>query len=97
MGVVDIMPDPLAALLVMALILAVISLVFWPGKGLVARWRQARKRNERILIEDALKHLYDCEYQGLSCTLASLAGALDLRGGRTAAWRDDARVCGRRS
>ena len=35
-------------------------------------------------IEDALKHLFDCEYQGRVGTLHSVAGALGLAAGRAA-------------
>jgi DtxR family Mn-dependent transcriptional regulator len=31
-----------------------------------------------VLIEDALKHLYDCEYKKLQCTHNSLSGALGI-------------------
>ncbi|MBI2620261.1 MAG: metal-dependent transcriptional regulator [Ignavibacteriales bacterium] len=35
-----------------------------------------RRRRHIELIEDALKHLYNCEYTKVSCTLESLSGAL---------------------
>ncbi len=35
-----------------------------------------RLHRRRILTEDALKHIYHCEYGGLSCTINSLAGAI---------------------
>jgi DtxR family Mn-dependent transcriptional regulator len=35
-------------------------------------------------MEDALKHLYDCEYKKLSCTQQSLSGALSISGDRAA-------------
>lgn len=34
---------------------------------------------KRILLEDALKHIYDCEYRKVDATTHSLAGALGLR------------------
>jgi DtxR family Mn-dependent transcriptional regulator len=35
-------------------------------------------------MEDALKHLYDCEYKKLLCTQQSLSGALSISGDRAA-------------
>jgi len=43
----------------------------------------AEKR--RILLEDALKHLLDCEESGGAATLDSLAGALRMRRGKAGA------------
>jgi len=34
---------------------------------------------ERIQVEDALKHIYNCEYQEITATIFSLAGALELK------------------
>jgi DtxR family Mn-dependent transcriptional regulator len=47
---------------------------------MVARWRSSRERSTRSLLEDALKHLYDCEYRNIPCTLESLAGTLSISG-----------------
>lgn len=44
--------------------------------GLAFLERQ-RRRRERILAEDALKHMFHCESSGIPCTLTSLAGALE--------------------
>lgn len=51
-------------------------------------WIKERLRNNhqdknKILIEDALKHLYDCEEKSLDCTLNSLSGNLNLKKGET--------------
>jgi len=43
-----------------------------------------RTHRHRILIEDALKHIYHCEYSGLSCTINSLAGAMGKQQDRVA-------------
>lgn len=57
---------------------------FWPKRGLFWNWRRGLLSTERVLIEDALKHLYDQEYHDLTCTLQSLAGALSISGERAA-------------
>jgi DtxR family Mn-dependent transcriptional regulator len=52
--------------------------LLWPRRGVLARIRAFRGVTERVRIEDALKHLYNCEYAGRACTVESLAGALEV-------------------
>jgi DtxR family Mn-dependent transcriptional regulator len=78
------MTDPLTSLLVLAAVLALAVVAFWPGWGLAWRWRRGLVASDRVEVEDALKHLWECEYRQLPATLESLAGALG-RGGREAA------------
>jgi DtxR family Mn-dependent transcriptional regulator len=54
------------------------ALVFWPRKGLWFRLRAAGKQNQRVLIEDALKHIYNCERHHASCPLEKIAGLLSI-------------------
>jgi len=76
------MPDPRLALLTFfMLILAAIAL-FWPRGGIVQRLARLVRLTERVRVEDALKHLYDCESRGVACTMASLAGTLETGRGR---------------
>jgi len=75
---------PLLALLVAGLLTAAIIVVFRPVRGYLWRWLRARRASERVLIEDALKHLFDCEYKGLTANLQSVAGALAISGNQTA-------------
>ena len=72
------MLDPLTALLSGILLLAVALSLFWPRFGLIERWRSAKRTTQRVLIEDALKHLYAQEYRGGLATLESLSGALGI-------------------
>lgn len=56
-------------------------LAFWffrPERGLFAQWQRSRHINERILIEDALKHIHNCEMVGDRPTVHSIAGALQI-------------------
>lgn len=78
------MTDPLTALIVSFIGLFVLGVIYWPGKGLVARWKRAAANTKRVLIEDALKHLYDCEYKNTQCSLHSIAGSLAISGDRAA-------------
>jgi DtxR family transcriptional regulator, Mn-dependent transcriptional regulator len=78
------MYNPFFALLVAILIAAALLVLFWPQRGLVARWRQSRRMTRRVLIEDALKHIYKCEVGGQAPTLASIAGTLNVNLNQTA-------------
>jgi DtxR family Mn-dependent transcriptional regulator len=79
------MTDPLIAILIALLLVTLSLLLFRPSAGLIPRWQRARQMNERILIEDALKHIYRSEVHGQQPTLQSLAGALNVTGNRAAA------------
>ncbi|MBI2429117.1 MAG: metal-dependent transcriptional regulator [Ignavibacteriales bacterium] len=70
------MTDPLQALLIGGSILLVVAVIFFPKYGLIARWSRAKRGIKRVQIEDALKHIYDCEYNNIPCTVQSIAGAL---------------------
>jgi DtxR family Mn-dependent transcriptional regulator len=77
------MANPVVALLYGLLLIALVALVVWPDKGLLARWRKMSRSSRRELIEDALKHLYDFEYRKRLATNQSLSGALSISGNRT--------------
>ena len=76
--------DPLAALLIAAVLAVVASALFWPDRGLVARWNQLRRVGDRAQLEDALKHFYHCEYGGQPGSVESLSGALQIAGNKAA-------------
>jgi DtxR family Mn-dependent transcriptional regulator len=78
------MVDPTVALLVFAAALAVAAVVFWPRVGVVARAARASRLTDRVLLEDALKHVYTCESIGREPTLESIAGQLEVSTGRAA-------------
>jgi DtxR family Mn-dependent transcriptional regulator len=62
-----------------ALALATVAAaVAWPRRGLLARWGAWRAARQRMLAEDALKHLHTCEWRGQVATPDSLAGGLRL-------------------
>ncbi len=72
------MVDPLTSLIVGFIIILFLTWVYLPRKGLLARWKRSKKNTHRVLIEDSLKHLYNCEYNGINCTLNSVAGNLSI-------------------
>ena len=72
------MPIPITMLVLGAIVLA---LVLWPGRGVLARVRRVRRRAERVRLEDALKHLLDCERASRAGTVETLAGRLETSRG----------------
>jgi DtxR family Mn-dependent transcriptional regulator len=75
--------NPLTALIAGIFSFAVLLLIFLPEAGVISRWKRMKKDRSRELIEDALKHLYDCEYKSVDCSLNSISGSLSLSGGKT--------------
>jgi DtxR family Mn-dependent transcriptional regulator len=78
------MTQPALALLVAVALTAFAVLLFWPVRGWLWRGLRAVRATERVLIEDALKHLFDFEYHGREANLQSLSGALAVSGNRAA-------------
>ncbi len=72
------MPDPLISLIVAALMTVVGVWIFRPERGVFWRWQRARRTTERVLREDALKHIHQCEIHDRHPTVKSLAGALNV-------------------
>lgn len=70
--------NPGMALLVGTLGMVAAAGVFWPKKGLVALLAKGRLNTQRVLLEDALKFLFDCEYKNIPCYLNSIAGSLHI-------------------
>ena len=78
------MINPILALAVMAAAAVAAVLLLWPVRGWLWRGIRAVRTTERVLIEDALKHLFDFEYTGRVANLHSLSGALLISGNRAA-------------
>ncbi len=72
------MPDPLVYLLVLAALALVTFWLFRPERGLVPRWQESQRNNDRVRVEDLLKHVHKCERQGTRPSVESIAGALNV-------------------
>lgn len=72
------MSEPLNALIISIIIIVILMLVFWPKMGFFWQLKTGRQNKERILMEDALKQLFDHEYINKPCTLRSISGALQM-------------------
>jgi len=78
------MYNPLTALLLFAIGAGTLAVCLWPDWGLWHRLRRAQRHSERVLTEDALKHVYFGERNGRRATLSSLAGDLEISVDRAA-------------
>jgi DtxR family Mn-dependent transcriptional regulator len=78
------MIDPRLSLLIATALLVGAVALFWPDRGLIWRLRRAFRASERVLAEDALKHLFDCEYKGRVGNLQSISGVLSISGNQAA-------------
>ncbi len=72
------MVDPLTALLTGTGLILILLIIFIPQKGIISRLRRNKSNEKKILIEDALKHLYSCEYNNVNCSIDSIAGRLSI-------------------
>ncbi len=72
------MADPLTALFVAIAIALVAALLFWPQRGYYWQTQRVRRQGGRVLLEDALKHLYNFEYRNQPASVESLGGALEV-------------------
>ena len=78
------MVDLVMALLTFALLTAASVGLFWPAGGLIGRLRRLADLDERVRLEDAIKHIYMCQRSQLRCSLDSLAGRLGVSRARAA-------------
>ncbi len=69
---------PGIALFIGIAIIMILVWMFLPHKGLLSRWMKVRLNTKRVLLEDALKFLFDCEYKSLACNVHSIAGNLHV-------------------
>jgi len=69
-------------ILIGILIMAILTWILWPKDGLLARFSKRKLNDQRVLLEDALKFLFECEYRKNSCNMNSLAGSLNISGDR---------------
>jgi DtxR family Mn-dependent transcriptional regulator len=78
------MVNPYLALMIAAAFSVGAAALFWPERGLYWRWEHVLRASDRVLSEDALKYLFDCEYRQLMGTLHGVTGALGISENRAA-------------
>jgi DtxR family Mn-dependent transcriptional regulator len=72
------MTEPIILLITGLLSVIFLVVLLFPDKGIIARLKKSASVNKKVLIEDALKYLYNCEYNNISCTLSGIAGTLTI-------------------
>lgn len=72
------MNEPLTLLLIGILFLLLMFILFQPNKGIIPIIRRNKSASQKVLLEDALKFIYNCEYNNINCTLNSIAGNLNI-------------------
>jgi len=72
------MNEPLVLLIIGILVALIFVLLYYPNKGIISVWKRSRYANKKVLIEDALKYLYNCEYNNSTCSLNGIAGNLSI-------------------
>lgn len=71
----------IAPVISLSLLVGLAILGYWlfrAEKGAFWRWRRARQLTERVLREDALKHIHRRERYGQQASVESLAGAIQI-------------------
>ncbi|MEO8231801.1 MAG: hypothetical protein ABI638_05940 [Ignavibacteriota bacterium] len=72
------MDEPLMLLTIGTFVIIIFVLLFYPNKRIVSVWKKCGYANKKILIEDALKYLYNCEYNNVNCMPNGVAGNLSI-------------------
>lgn len=72
------MNEPLVLLIIGIITILIIVLLLYPHKGIIAIWKKSIYASKKVLIEDALKYLYNCEYNNTTCSLNGIAGNLSI-------------------
>jgi DtxR family Mn-dependent transcriptional regulator len=78
----------LTPLISLGLLLGLVVLGYWLFRaehGAFWRWRRTRQLTERVMREDALKHLHRCQRYGQRASVESLAGAIQISADATVA------------
>ena len=70
------MLDPVLSLTVTIITFLALWYVFRPEQGAFWRWQRTQKLTAKVMQEDALKHIHQCEIHGDKPSVKSLAGAL---------------------
>lgn len=70
--------QPGVILLIGLAVMVVLSVFLWPKRGVLALITKLVRNNKRVLVEDALKFIFDCEYNKTSCNVDNIAGHLSI-------------------
>lgn len=77
--------QPLYVLPIGTVLLLALLWIFWPNHGAMAQIAKYRENNQRVLLEDALKFIFDCEYHKILCSQHKLSDHLNISNEKTTA------------
>lgn len=86
--------SPALALAIFAVLVLGAVLVFWPDRGGLARLMRNRRSRGRVLLEDALKHVYTLQAVGRPGSAEAVAEHLGVSDGRAEALLERLRESG---
>jgi DtxR family Mn-dependent transcriptional regulator len=69
---------PAISLLIGFVVITILFWFLWPKNGGLALITKLISNNKRALVEDALKFIFDCEYNKSNCDINSLSGNLNI-------------------
>lgn len=70
--------QPGITLLIGVTIIGILVWLLWPKTGGIAVISRISKNNQRVALEDALKFIFDCEYNKTTCNVSNIAGHLNI-------------------
>jgi DtxR family Mn-dependent transcriptional regulator len=65
-------------LILIVIVIILLIVIVYPKIRIFQKRKRIASSSERIYIEDALKHIYDCEDKNISSTFQSIAGSLNV-------------------
>ena len=70
--------EPITAIIIGLVVLAVIAFIIWPKNGLIAIWKRYIWNANKVLIEDALKLIYQLEENKDIATIQNIEKSLTI-------------------
>lgn len=70
--------EPILTIILGLLVLLAVAFVIWPQNGLIAIWRRHIWNAKKVLIEDALKLLYQLEENNIAATVQNIEESLTI-------------------
>jgi DtxR family Mn-dependent transcriptional regulator len=70
------MVNPNFTFLMAVLVVFSVAIIFWPKKGLLARRKKIKYSGKKVLMEDALKFIYNSESRNIACDINTLSKSL---------------------
>ena len=70
--------EPITAIIIGLIVLALTAFVVWPKNGIIAIWNRYIWNTKKVLIEDALKLIYQLEDEKITATVQKIEETLSI-------------------